>query len=251
MITIEPNKICYVFDVDGTLTEPRQQIDDAFANEFILWSMQKQCFIATGSDFEKTKEQVPWDIMDCFKNIFCCMGNEIRTPSGQIVQKSEFIIPDSLDEDLKKILQNSRCPIKTGTHIEFRTGMVNFSTVGRNADYEQRKTYNLWDKENFEREEIVRYINKKYPTLNASVGGSISVDIIEEGCDKGQIVHYLENAGATKIVFVGDRCFPGGNDHGIVRELEKSNLAFEWYNVTGPDETRMLLRANKVFDGGK
>ena len=251
MIMIEPNKICYVFDVDGTLTNPRQQISDSFANEFILWSMQKQCFIATGSDFEKTKQQVPWDILDCFKNIFCCMGNEVRSNLGQVLKKSDFVIPDLLNEDLKIILENSKCPIKTGTHIEFRTGMINFSTVGRNADFEQRKSYNLWDNQHSERQEIVNYINKKYPTLNASVGGSISIDIIEEACDKGQIVHYLENAGATKIVFVGDKCYPGGNDYGIVRELQKSDLAFEWYNVEGPEDTLRLLRTNKVFDGGK
>ena len=34
MITIDPNKICYIFDVDGTLTEPRQRMDSDFANEF-------------------------------------------------------------------------------------------------------------------------------------------------------------------------------------------------------------------------
>jgi hydroxymethylpyrimidine pyrophosphatase-like HAD family hydrolase len=129
--------------------------------------------------------------------------------------------------------------------------MINFSTVGRNADFEQRKTYNLWDQTERERETIAEFINENYPTLNATVGGSISIDIIEEGCDKGQVVHYLENAGATKIVFVGDKCYPGGNDHGIIRELQKSNLAFEWYNVDGPEETLRLLRTNKVFDGGK
>jgi len=61
----------------------------------------------------------------------------------------------------------------------------------------------------------------------------------------------LENAGATKVVFVGDRCNPGGNDYGIIRELQKSDLAFEWYNVAGPADTLRLLRTNKVFDGGK
>lgn len=251
MITVDPNKICYVFDVDGTLTQPREQISDSLANEFLLWSTNKQCFIATGSDFEKTKQQVPWDILDCFESIFCCMGNEVRNNLGSIIHKSDFIIPDCLDRDLAEILQNSKCPIKTGNHIEFRTGMINFSTVGRNADFEQRKTYNLWDQDEREREKIASFINEKYPTLNATVGGSISIDIIEEGCDKGQIVHYLENAGATKVVFVGDKCFPGGNDYGIVRELEKSNLAFEWYNVHSPEETLALLRTNKVFDGGK
>ena len=152
---------------------------------------------------------------------------------------------------MAKILEDTKYHTKTGNHLEFRTGMVNFSIVGRNADYTQRQEYNKWDNKNKERQNIVNFINKNYPTLSASVGGSISIDIIEEGCDKGQIVHYLENAGATKIVFVGDMVFPGGNDWGVVRELQKSNIAFEWYQVSGPSETLSLLRMNKVFDGGK
>jgi len=251
MITVDPNKICYVFDVDGTLTKPRQRMDSDFANEFILWSLTKQCYIATGSDYRKTQEQVPWDVLDCFKNIFCCMGNEVRGELGQTIHKSEFVLPEALEYDLQNFLKNSKFNLKTGNHIEFRTGMVNFSVVGRNADFEQRAVYSKWDKENQERKMIADYINKNYPTLNASVGGSISIDIIEEGQDKGQIIHHLENAGATKIVFVGDRCRPGGNDHGIVRELKKTDLAFEWYNVSGPEDTLKLIRTNKVFEGGK
>jgi len=129
--------------------------------------------------------------------------------------------------------------------------MVNFSIVGRRADVAERISYNRWDSTSREREKIVNFINKNYPTLNASIGGEISIDIIQEGCDKGQVVHMLENAEAKKIVFVGDRCFPGGNDWGIIRELKKTSIAFEWYRVSGPKDTLSLLRTNKVFDGGK
>ena len=58
MITIDPNKICYIFDVDGTLTEPRQKMSSKFANEFTSWMKDKQTFVATGSDYNKTKDQV-------------------------------------------------------------------------------------------------------------------------------------------------------------------------------------------------
>lgn len=251
MIIVEPNKICYIFDVDGTLTLPREKMDPSFANEFCAWAHGKQCFIATGSDYSKTKSQVPWDVLDLFKNIFCCMGNEVRGAHGKVLQKSKFTLPSELKESLFEILKDSEYPVRTGNHIELRTGMANFSIVGRNATAKERKDYNKWDQIELERQKIANFINKEYPTLNASVGGSISIDIIEEGCDKGQVIHHLENAGATKIVFVGDRCFPGGNDFGVVRELKKSNLAFEWYQVDNPKETLSLLRTNKVFDGGK
>jgi phosphomannomutase len=251
MITVDPNKICYIFDVDGTLTEPREEMNQSFANEFLFWSMGKQCYISTGSDFQKTKQQVPWDVLDCFKSIFCCMGNEVRNSIGNIIHKSEFTLPDSLEQDLAVFLQNTAFPYKTGNHIEPRTGMVNFSIVGRNATQEQRKEYSAWDNANMERANIAEFINQNYPALDATVGGSISIDIIEFGQDKGQTIHYLENAGATKIVFVGDKCELGGNDHGIIRELEKSNLSYDWYNVKGPEDTLSLIRTNKVFGGGR
>ena len=251
MITIDPNKVCYIFDVDGTLTEPREEMTPSFSNEFLFWSMNKQCYISTGSDFTKTKQQVPWDILDCFKEIFCCMGNEIRTPTGTVIHRSNFTIPKRLEQDLDLLLQSTSFPYKTGNHIEPRTGMVNFSVVGRNATAEQRREYTAWDNIHMERAKIAEFVNQNYPALEASVGGSISIDIIEHGQDKGQTIHYLENAGATKIVFVGDRCEPGGNDHGIIRELEKSNLVSEWYNVSGPEDTLRLIRTNKTFEGGK
>ena len=251
MIEINPNKTCYIFDVDGTLTEPRKKMNLMFANEFNRWSIGKQCFIATGSDYKKTLEQVPINIIARFELLYCCMANEILDKKGNVISKSSFVIPDELDMDLRKILEDSSYQTKTGNHLEFRTGMLNFSIVGRNANTLQRNQYNLWDKTYQEREKIAEFINTKYPTLNATVGGSISIDIIEEGCDKGQVIHHLENLGATKIVFVGDKCYPGGNDYGIVRELEKTDLISKWYNVKGPDDTLRLLRTNRVFDGGK
>ena len=251
MIIIEPNKICYVFDVDGTLTDPREKVSQIFAQKFIDWSKDKQCFISTGSDYSKILEQLSETVLKSFKLIYCCMANEIRNSNGTILHKSHFRINNQLDDDLSDILRNSAYADQTGNHIEFRTGMVNFSIVGRNANFLQRKDYGEWDKKYNERKKIVNFINRKYSNLNASIGGSISIDIIEKGCDKGQTIHSLERAGAQKLVFVGDKCQPGGNDHGIIRELKKSSLAFEWYNVCGPNDTLELIKTNKVFGGDK
>jgi phosphomannomutase len=251
MITIDPNKICYIFDVDGTLTEPRKQMTYDFAKEFKLWAENKQCVIATGSDYKKTKEQVATNILPYFKYTFCCMGNETRDAKGEIIEKSNFEIPSELELYLAKFLNDTRFPYKSGNHMETRTGMLNFSIVGRNATMHQRHEYSQWDSLNGERQKIANFINKTFPTLEASIGGSISIDIIKKGSDKGQVVRHLGAAGCTKVVFVGDRCFPGGNDYGIVRELKKSDLAFEWYNVEGPQDTLGLIRVNEVFGGGK
>ena len=234
---------CYLFDVDGTLTEPRKRIEEKFAKKFARFADGIDVYIATGSDFTKTKEQLPQETLDLFKGIFCCMGNEMRGPNGGVLQKSDFVIPDDLNDDLGKILIESEYKHKVGRHIEFRTGMVNFSTVGRRANHDQRKHYSDWDAKNKERQKIANYINREYPNLEASVGGSISIDIIEKGKDKGQVVHWLVDQGYDQIIFFGDRCYPGGNDWGIVREMEKSDLSLSlYYNVKGPQDVEDILQ---------
>jgi len=244
---IDSEKICYIFDVDGTLTEPREKMQDDHESIFLEWAKGKQLFISTGSDFIKIKEQITPAGLSVFKLIFCCMGNEALKPEGVMVRKFNFLVPEELKRDLKDFLDNSAFPYRTGTHFEARTGMLNFSIVGRQANPEQRKEYTNWDNHSQERLKMAQFINNKYPELEASVGGSISIDIIEKGCDKGQVINYLEGMGAKKVVFVGDKCHPGGNDYGIIRELKKSKLAFEWYNVSSPNETYKLIKDNRVF----
>lgn len=234
--------IAYVFDVDGTLTKPRQKITNKFERYFKKWSADKDVFICTGSDFIKTKEQLGNDILTSFQEIYCCMGNETRDRNGLVTFKSDFTLPRELDLDLSSILEKSEYPVKTGNHIEFRSGMVNFSIVGRNADFTERRDYNQWDSINKEREAIANHINKNYPFIEASVGGSISIDIIEKGKDKGQIVYNLINKGYESINFYGDKCHKGGNDYGVVRELEISQLEYKWINVHGPEYLMEILK---------
>ncbi len=238
-------KTAYVFDVDGTLTEPRQKITKSFLKYFTDWSTSKDLYISTGSDFIKTKEQLGSEALKLFKEICCCMGNEIRKSDGNIIKQRKLEIPLALTEDLYTFLNNTNYNVKTENHIELRTGMINFSIVGRKASFDQRNDYNKWDKLNGERKLIADFINKKYHQFNASVGGSISIDIIEKGKDKGQIVDYLESKKYKKIVFYGDRCYLGGNDYGIVRELERSNLEYQWTNVSGPNQLMEFLKNEK------
>ncbi len=244
---IDKNKTCYVFDVDGTLTEPRKVMSDEFIQYFLKWAKHKQLFIATGSDFKKTREQLPQEILDCFKLIFCCMCNEIRSSDGTIITKNNFQHSERLESFLEDALNSTNYNTKTGRHLEYRTGMVNFSIVGRNANSVQRSEYKSWDDEHLERKEIAKNINKYFSDYQASVGGSISIDIIMQGKDKRQAIEYLQGIGAEKVVFCGDKCFPGGNDYGIIQALIESDLAYEWYQIHNPNQLMNLMKTNKVF----
>ena len=48
----------FIFDVDGTLTPSRQQIDSDFAVYFSNFCTINDVYLVTGSDKEKTVEQV-------------------------------------------------------------------------------------------------------------------------------------------------------------------------------------------------
>jgi len=229
------------------LTRPRERMSQDFEFIFKDWARTREVVLATGSDYSKTVQQVPQEVLDLCNLVFCCMGNEVRNSDGVLIDKNTFDIPCELEEELKRFLDNSEYPEKVGRHLEYRTGMVNFSVVGRNANHEQRKRYNLWDKVNKERLKISGYINANYKEIESSVGGSISIDIIHRGSDKGQVISYLNNLKVQRVVFVGDRCFPGGNDYGIVREMESSDLVYEWFNVQSVQETMDLILNDPVF----
>ena len=95
--------------------------------------------------------------------------------------------------------------------------MCNFSVVGRNADTQERKEYYEYDCDKNERLQIAEAFDKKYPELNAKVGGETGLDIFPAGCDKGQVVNDYD---IDTIRFFGDRCDPQGNDYPIAKLLK-------------------------------
>ena len=45
-----------------------------------------------------------------------------------------------------KLLSETEIPIKTGTFIEYRNGMLNISPIGRNCSQEERDEFEQYDK---------------------------------------------------------------------------------------------------------
>ena len=52
------NNSCFIFDVDGTLTDARQPMDAEFETFFKSWMQDKNVYLVSGSDLEKIEEQV-------------------------------------------------------------------------------------------------------------------------------------------------------------------------------------------------
>ena len=150
------NKV-YIFDVDGTLTPSRQRMTEEFAKFFDEWTNKNKYYLVTGSDINKTKEQVPIAYIDRAQGIFTCCGNQFYI-EDKLVYENEFKPSDDLLKYLEDTLDDSDYPVKAGVHIEDRGSMLNFSMVGRRCSLQERKNYFEYDKLTGERQEIAKYI---------------------------------------------------------------------------------------------
>ena len=240
----------YLFDVDGTLTHPLTEVSDVFADIFLSWKQDKNkiVYLVTGSDIKKTKKQLFTSFLDQCDGIFTCSGNVFYS-KGKKIYENKLELPAGFVEDLQLYLdQGTEWKKKTGTHIEIRQGMVNFSTVGREASPDLRAAYYKWDQRTGERRDMVEYITNLYPQFEVSIGGTISVDIYPQGKNKAQVVDKLHELYGTDVemIFVGDRNVPGGNDWPLALRLETMPGCI-WYQVSGYEETRALIEYDELF----
>ena len=204
----------YIFDVDGTLTPSRNPMDKEFKDFFKKFIKKKRVWLISGSDKDKTIEQVGEDIWTSVERAYQSSGNQLWV-KGKLKYQYEFKTEDYLKELLEMFLDKSEYPHRYGNHIEERPGALNFSVVGRDCTQEQREHYAKWDDKHQERKDFAWEIKERYPWLDAVVGGEISIDIYEKFKDKGQIVKDIRG----KFEFFGDRLYPGGNDFAIQQEI--------------------------------
>jgi len=220
----------FVFDVDGTLTASRQRIDPEFAEWFLNFAKNNTVYLASGSDYVKTLEQVGEEICNAVAGVFSCAGNVFYVGGVEQYANPFELTPDELSQ-LNRLLDESSYPVRTGQHIEMRLGLCNFSIVGRGATLAQRQDYVKYDTKVQERSNIARKINDTFPRLEATVAGETGVDIYLRGRDKSQIADHV-----TPFVFFGDKIEPGGNDYTIALR------AAVYFKVNSWQETFKVLK---------
>lgn len=208
-----------LFDVDGTLTDSRQLINEYFLMALKELSLSNVLYIVTGSDYEKTVEQLGKSfIEDYIAYCFNCSGNSIWE-KGVEVYKSEWQPPQEIVSYLETVLAANPWDDKTGAHFDNRPGMLNFSILGRNANKLQRFAYELFDEEHKDRITMVEQFNNKFERSHnvvAQIAGKTGFDIYYKGSDKGQVLSYFKN---VPVSFFGDDTAPGGNDHSLASAI--------------------------------
>lgn len=237
------NILC-LFDVDGTLTKPRNAIEQSL-NEFLIQKIKPLCKLALvgGSDFQKIAEQMSGeDVVQRFDYVFAENGL-IYFKNGKEVARQNiqnYIGEEKLQKFINfclRYLSEIVLPVKRGTFVEFRSGMLNISPIGRSCSQKERDAFEKYDKEHKIREKMIQVLRKEFPDeLTFSIGGQISFDVFPNGWDKTYCLQHLELEGFDEIHFFGDKTEKGGNDYEIYNDKRVIG-----HKVANPDDTRRQL----------
>jgi phosphomannomutase len=236
-----------LFDMDGTLSLPRQKCDKSMISFLAELRKVSLIGIVSGSDLNKIQEQLGVDAFEIFDYVFSENGVQ-GWKNGESIC-SESIARELGEENLKSVINfclhyiaDLDIPIKRGTFIEYRKGMLNISPIGRNCSHEERTEFYEYDKIHKIREQMVEKLEENFGkklNLHFSIGGQISIDCFIKGWDKRFCLQHF-NPSEMTIHFFGDKTSPGGNDFEIYEDDRTVG-----HTVVGPEDT--IAKCREIF----
>lgn len=260
----QSTNILLLFDVDGTLTPSRLDIEDD-VDQF-LQSLRKKVTIGLvgGSDLPKIAQQMlPASlrakgvdaIQTCisrFDYVFAENGL-VAYKNGELLAKQSLIIHLG-EEKLQRFINfclgymsKLVLPVKRGNFIEFRNGLINICPVGRSCSQSERDQFNAFDQEYKIREKFIAKLEENFGTnskdplgLVFAIGGQISFDAFPVGWDKTFCLNLVGDL-YNEIHFFGDKTQPGGNDHEIFCDSRTIG-----HTVCSPQDTLSQLRSLNI-----
>ena len=191
----------YIFDVNATLCPSNKAIDGSFQKIFESWMTKQKVCLVTNNTYDNILPRIGRKIIDQSVATFTCGGNVVRMAGRDATVDTWRPTPDIITY-LESVLKSSSFKIRSGPNIEYRSGMISFSVVGKAASEDERIRYKNWDKINKERKTIVDHINKNFQNITANIGGDTSVDICRKDHDKSQIFQYFTK---EQVVYVTNK----------------------------------------------
>ena len=244
---MERSEKIFLFDMDGTLTPPRKQIEGKVVRALRTLSSIGKIGVVTGSDYDYVKQQ----IFSAFEVggipvdraiLLPCNGTKRydATPSRSFALTSEVNMIEELSQESynhilrfasswqASIMASYRDLPYTGTFLQYRGSLLNWCPIGREAGDRERTAWIEFDKKYKVRECYAELLENKMEgcTIPATValGGSTSLDIYPNGWDKTYSLNHFKN---EEVYFAGDKCMQGGNDWHLFEELKKVGRAYE------------------------
>lgn len=249
-----------LFDMDGTLTPPRQALDTSLLKTLKDISNYAELGIVSGSDIsyimEQCKSLFTSDRLKLKTHILPCNGTKYCAPPSYHdkdfkITISHFMrdkIGDNNFHRLMKIIIDYQNHIVshydiplTGHFISYRGSMINWCPIGRNATKQDREVFVNFDRTNgfssFRRTILMQlkeeFENSRIP-ITIKLGGDTSFDIFPTGWDKTFALSHFSD---YEVYFLGDRCGDNGNDKEIYDALQPHNSFW----VKDTQDTKLVL----------
>ena len=237
-----------LFDIDGTLTEPRRVITKDVIEILNELAKLVEIGFVTGSDLEYVKEQM-WPAFErkiirdnC--HILPCNGTQYFIPGEtpgtfKAVYRTDMytaIGHEKFQKVMKALVkfQNRASELDdlplTGHFIQNRGSMINWCPIGRNAVNGDRQQFIAIDSLYNVRRDYLMFLRDELlqsgvDNVTIKLGGSTSFDIYPKGWDKTYALKHFSDQ--TEFWFIGDKCQPNGNDYEIFSLLREERRAFQ------------------------
>ena len=249
-----------LLDVDNTLTPPRRPLDAAMAE--VLKALRVPFCLVAGSDLALIRGQL-LEPLHGFGyrgefDAYLCNGStwyRCRLAEDLQVELVEQFFFDRhlggerfrrLKDRIERVLDSEDFRLPTelsviGERLVDRGSMLNVAPIGRPSGklsdraYRNRELFCSFDEATGFRRRLIDRMRAELADLlegtdlRISLGGQTSLDFNVEGYDKSFPIPILLQAGFTKLTYLGDALFEGGNDEAILRFISNwPNLAADY-----------------------
>jgi phosphomannomutase len=250
-----------LFDMDGTLTEPRGQMRYTMVDSLKkLHTHGYEIGIVTGSDLNYLQEQCEIlftnSSIDATKIHFLpCNGTKYYrfTSKWDLISGVDMIekigkeayrqLLISCGSWQQKILNTYSDIEYTGNFFDYRGSVLNWCPIGRSSTKTHRAIFIKADKKTSLRNNLLKHLRDEsktngFDSVTIALGGESSFDIYPSGWDKTFALQYFEG---YDISFVGDRCTKDGNDYTLYKKCQNKG-----YITDGPATTLKII--NKIIN---
>tara|TARA_Y100001973_G_scaffold96182_1_gene150576 strand:- start:346 stop:1137 length:792 start_codon:yes stop_codon:yes gene_type:complete len=250
-----------LFDMDGTLTPPREHLDYSLVETLSELCRHAEIGIVSGSDYDYIMQQCGFltqkDDIKLKMHILPCNGTKHCAPPSYKHQNYKMICSKDMRSKIggakfhammkrlvdyqNHIVSHYEIPL-TGHFISYRTSLINWCPIGRNALNSDRERFVDFDKSfgsTTFRETVLQQMEEEFKNakipVTVKLGGETSFDIYPNGWDKTLALSLFQG---YEIYFVGDRCGEGGNDKAIYDRLQPDNSFW----VKDTKETKKIIK---------
>src|SRR3990167_5759071 len=241
------NKKLIVFDLDKTLSESKQPMDDDMAALLSSLLELKEVSVISGGSFTQFQKQFTSKLTNGkLTNLYlfptCGSAFYRYGKAGWENVYTEILS----DEDKRRIFEafgkmfaevGFVLPEKVyGELIEDRATQVTFAAYGSQAPLPLKSA---WDPDRAKRLAMIAVLQRLIPEFEIRTGGTSSIDVTRKGIDKAYGIKQMEKhlgLSRNEILFIGDDLGPGGNDAPV------KDIGVDCVSVVDEEETKRILR---------